>query len=64
VDGRRVHLEVQGPIEAVVDALAGTGVREFLSREPSLEELFLAHYGPGGAAPVLAASTAGAGDRP
>jgi hypothetical protein len=25
MDGRRVHLEVQGPIEAVVDALAGTG---------------------------------------
>ena len=43
VDGRRVHLEVQGPIEPVVDALAGTGVRELLSREPSLEELFLAH---------------------
>jgi ABC-2 type transport system ATP-binding protein len=64
VDGRRVHLEVQGPIEPVVDALAGTGVRELLSREPSLEELFLAHYGPGGAAPVLAASPAGAGDRP
>jgi ABC-2 type transport system ATP-binding protein len=61
VDGRRVHLEVQGPIEPVIDALAGTGVRELLSREPSLEELFLAHYGPGGAAPVLAASPAGAG---
>jgi ABC-2 type transport system ATP-binding protein len=64
VDGHRVHLEVQGPIAPVVDALAGTGVRELLSREPSLEELFLAHYGPGGAAPVLAASPAGAGDRP
>jgi ABC-2 type transport system ATP-binding protein len=61
VDGRRVHLEVQGPIEPVIDALAGTGVRELLSREPSLEELFLAHYGPGGTAPVLAASPAGAG---
>jgi ABC-2 type transport system ATP-binding protein len=64
VDGHRVHLEVQGPIEPVVDALAGTGVRELLSREPSLEELFLAHYGPGGAAPVLAASPAGAAGRP
>jgi ABC-2 type transport system ATP-binding protein len=51
VDGRRVHLEVQGPIEPLVDALARTGVRGLLSREPSLEELFLAQYGPGGAAP-------------
>jgi ABC-2 type transport system ATP-binding protein len=64
VDGHRLHLEVQGPIEPVVDALAGTGVRELHSREPSLEELFLAHYGPGGAAPVLAASPAGAAGRP
>ena len=36
--------------EPLVDALAGTGVRELLSREPSLEELFLAHYGPDGTA--------------
>ena len=53
VDGRHVHLEVQGTIEPLVDALARTGVRGLLSREPSLEELFLARYGPGGAAPVL-----------
>ncbi len=52
VDGRHVHLEVQGPIEPLIDALARTGVRELLSREPSLEELFLAHYGPDGTAPV------------
>ncbi|MHB1739688.1 MAG: ABC transporter ATP-binding protein [Actinomycetes bacterium] len=52
VDGQRVHLEVQGPIEPLVDALAGTGVRQLLSREPSLEELFLAHYGPDGDAPA------------
>ena len=64
VEGRRVYLEVQGPIEPLVDALAGTGVRQLLSREPSLEELFLAHYGPDGAAPVLAGLLAGAVDRP
>jgi ABC-2 type transport system ATP-binding protein len=63
VDGRHVHLEVQGPIEPLVDALAGTGVRELLSREPSLEELFLAHYGPDGAAPVLAGLPASAENR-
>ena len=51
VDGRHVHLEVQGPIEPVIDALVGTGVRQLLSREPSLEELFLAHYGPDGDTP-------------
>jgi ABC-2 type transport system ATP-binding protein len=54
VDGRHVHMEVQGPIEPLIDALAGTGVRELVSREPSLEELFLAHYGPDGNAPVAA----------
>jgi ABC-2 type transport system ATP-binding protein len=58
VDARRVHLEVQGPIEPLIDALAGTGVRELLSREPSLEELFLAHYGPDGDAPERARSAA------
>jgi ABC-2 type transport system ATP-binding protein len=50
VQGRHVHLQVQGSIEPLVEALAGTGVRELLSREPSLEELFLAHYGPDAAA--------------
>ena len=63
VDGRHVHLQMQGPIEPLIDALAGTGVRELLSREPSLEELFLSHYGPDGAAPVLTGLPAGAGDR-
>jgi ABC-2 type transport system ATP-binding protein len=53
VDGRHVHLEIQGPIEPLVEVLARTGVRQLLSREPSLEELFLAQYGPGGTAPVL-----------
>jgi len=54
VTGRHAHLEIQGPVEALVDALAGTGVRELVSREPSLEELFLAHYGSGGHDPVAA----------
>jgi len=52
VQGRHVRLQVQGTIEPLVDALAGTGVRELLSREPSLEELFLAHYGADGSAPA------------
>jgi ABC-2 type transport system ATP-binding protein len=36
---------VHGPVAPLVDALAGTGVLTLASREPSLEELFLAHYG-------------------
>jgi len=64
VDGRHVHLEVHGPIEPLVEALAGTGVRELLSREPSLEELFLAHYGPDCAAPVLTGVPVAEGRRP
>ena len=60
VDGRLIHLEVQGSIDPLISALAGTGVRQLLSREPSLEELFLAQYGPDGTAPVLTeAATAG-----
>jgi ABC-2 type transport system ATP-binding protein len=40
-----VHCRVQPPIEPLIDALAGTGVSSLVSREPSLEELFLALYG-------------------
>jgi hypothetical protein len=31
----------------LIDALSGTGVVSLTSREPSLEELFLAHYNHG-----------------
>jgi ABC-2 type transport system ATP-binding protein len=40
-----VQCNVTGPIQPLLDALAGHSVVEMLSREPSLEELFLAHYG-------------------
>jgi ABC-2 type transport system ATP-binding protein len=46
VDGDRVRLQVQGSVEPLLKVLAAAGVHELLSREPSLEELFLAHYGP------------------
>jgi ABC-2 type transport system ATP-binding protein len=52
VAGRQVHLQVHGSIEPLIHALADTGVREMVSREPSLEELFLAHYGADGDEPV------------
>jgi ABC-2 type transport system ATP-binding protein len=42
---------VTGSIEPLLAALAGSGVRRLISREPSLEELFLAHYGDGNGRP-------------
>lgn len=49
IDGRRIRCQVTGSIEPLLRALAGAGVRELLSAKPSLEELFLAHYGQAGA---------------
>ena len=48
VDGRRLRCQVVGPVEPVLRILADAGVRHLVSREPSLEELFLAHYGADG----------------
>ena len=45
VDGHTVRCRVTGPIQPLLDALDGHNVVEMFSREPSLEELFLAHYG-------------------
>jgi ABC-2 type transport system ATP-binding protein len=45
VQGLTLRCQVQGSIEPLLQALANTGVRTLLSREPSLEELFLTHYG-------------------
>ncbi len=45
VDGSRLRCQVRGPMEPLVDALAGTGLTGLLSRESSLEDLFLARYG-------------------
>ena len=43
-----VRFDVRGPVGPLLDRLAGTGVIALVSREPSLEELFLAHYDRGG----------------
>ena len=48
VHGRVVRCHVRGPVEPLLKVLAGAGVTELLSREPSLEELFLAQYGGDG----------------
>jgi ABC-2 type transport system ATP-binding protein len=45
VDGNRIRCHVIGSVEPLLSALATAGVRHLTSREPSLEELFLAHYG-------------------
>jgi ABC-2 type transport system ATP-binding protein len=55
VEGQVVRCQVLGSVEPLLQVLATAGVRELLSREPSLEELFLAHYGigePGEQAPA------------
>ncbi len=45
VEDHVMKLRVLGPITPVVQAAARLGVTDFLSREPSLEETFLAQYG-------------------
>jgi len=47
VEGQTIRCQVQGSIEPLLKVLASSGVHELLSREPSLEELFLSHYGAG-----------------
>jgi len=47
VRGHTLRCKVSGPIGPLVDALAGHGLLGLTSREPSLEELFMAHYGDG-----------------
>jgi ABC-2 type transport system ATP-binding protein len=44
VEDHLLKLRVFGPITQVVEAAARFGVTDFLSREPSLEETFLAQY--------------------
>jgi polyether ionophore transport system ATP-binding protein len=54
VDGNRVSCQVNGSIEPLLSVLANAVVRHMTSREPSLEELFLAHYGADEASPDAA----------
>ncbi|MHB8439315.1 MAG: ABC transporter ATP-binding protein [Acidimicrobiales bacterium] len=48
VTGKVARCHVRGSVKALVAALSQAGVTHLLSREPSLEELFLAHYGSDG----------------
>ena len=45
ISGRSLRCRVHGSIEPLLRALATSRVQELTSREPSLEELFLEHYG-------------------
>lgn len=45
VDGNRVALKVFGSVEPLLERLTAARVTQLLSREPSLEELFMARYG-------------------
>ena len=63
VQGSHATLQVQGSIQPLVDALTASGVRQLLSREPSLEEVFLAHYGADHTTPDSARATTDTGGR-
>lgn len=45
VHDHRLQCQVTGPMQPLLGVLVAAGVRELLSSEPSLEELFLSHYG-------------------
>jgi ABC-2 type transport system ATP-binding protein len=45
VEGQHVRAQVSGPIGPLIEVLAQSKVRDLVSTKPSLEELFLSHYG-------------------
>jgi ABC-2 type transport system ATP-binding protein len=47
VDGSTVECDVVGTMEPLIAALAAVGIVRMTTREPSLEELFVARYGDG-----------------
>ena len=42
-----LRCRVDGPVAPLLAGLAAAGALRVISREPSLEELFLTHYGSG-----------------
>lgn len=45
IDGTTIECDVAGSMEPLLRKLAAVGVRHMTTREPSLEELFIARYG-------------------
>ena len=64
VEGNRVRCQVVGSVEPLLGALVASGVHQLLSREPSLEELFLAHYGDPAGSDLGAGAEGSDGDGP
>ena len=52
VEGRTIRMLVSGPVAPVVRLAAQAALVDFVSREPSLEEVFLAEYGTAAGRPV------------
>ena len=65
VDGRRAAFDVDtAELDTALRHLTRFGVRSLTSQPPTLEELFLRHYGDELAAEHAAAVAGGDGDRP
>jgi ABC-2 type transport system ATP-binding protein len=47
VDGQTLQCRVHGPVAPLLGLLAAAGATRLISREPTLEELFLEYYGDG-----------------
>jgi ABC-2 type transport system ATP-binding protein len=47
IDGRTVECDVAGSMEPLLGALTAAGILRLTTRERSLEELFVSHYGDG-----------------
>ena len=58
VDGATIECDVTGSMQPLLRALADAGVHRLTTREPSLEELFISHYGDGPTSPTTARTTA------
>ena len=52
VEGRALRMLVTGPVAPVVQLAARADLVDFVSREPSLEEVFLAEYGTAAGHPI------------
>ena len=55
--GNTVSMRVNGPIGSVIAVAAPHGLVDLVSREPNLEDVFLAQYGAHGHEPVVAGSS-------
>ena len=56
VDGNTIECDVTGSMEAFLRAVATVGVQQMTTREPSLEEVFVSHYGKRDAEPAKSMS--------